>query len=97
MDRLREIFDLDVPVERIFEAPTIRELAQSIERERPAGAAPSPAAGGASLDDASVDDASPDDATLDEALKLVENLSDDEVEALLKEAEAPQESEAGRG
>jgi hypothetical protein len=84
MDRLREIFELDVPVQRIFEAPTIRELARTIERELPAG--------GASADDASLDD-----TTLDEALKLVESLSDDEVEALLKEAEAPHESDAGRG
>jgi acyl carrier protein len=82
MDRLREIFDLDLPVQRIFEAPTVAELAASIEGDLP---------------ERGVASNSAEDASIEEALKLVENLSDEEVEALLAEAEASYESEASRG
>jgi acyl transferase domain-containing protein/acyl carrier protein len=82
MDRLREIFDLDLPVQRIFEAPTVAELAASIEGDLP---------------ERGVGSGSAEDASIEEALKLVENLSDEEVEALLAEAEASYESEASRG
>lgn len=69
--RLREIFAMDIPVQRIFEAPTVAALAQSIERDR--GAAPplasQPETGG----------------NLEQMLSLVESLSEEEVEKLLNE------------
>jgi acyl carrier protein len=80
LTRLREIFDLDLPVQLIFEAPTIAQLAESIEQLK---ATPSTAV--------------TDDPSLDEMLKLVESLSEDELEALLKEAEASQEGGAIHG
>jgi acyl transferase domain-containing protein len=81
LSRLREIFDLDLPVQSIFESPTIGQLAENIEQMLQATA--SAAVTG--------------DASLDEMLKLVEDLSEDELEALLKEAEAVHEREAGNG
>jgi phthiocerol/phenolphthiocerol synthesis type-I polyketide synthase E len=82
--RLREIFDLDIPVQRIFEAPTVAELARSIERDRreaPSG-----------------DDLTPPRAgDLEQMLSLVESLSDAEVEALLNEAGAAEQIGAAHG
>ena len=82
MDRLRDIFDVDVPVQRIFEAPTVGQLARSIDSD---------------VSDVGTSSTSVQDASLDEALKLVESLSDEEVEALLREAETTPETGAGRG
>jgi acyl carrier protein/NAD(P)-dependent dehydrogenase (short-subunit alcohol dehydrogenase family) len=72
--QLRETFDVDIPMHRLFEAPTVAELAVSIECDR--DAAPD-------LDKLSADA----DGNLERALKLVEGLSDADVEALLKETE----------
>jgi NAD(P)-dependent dehydrogenase (short-subunit alcohol dehydrogenase family)/acyl carrier protein len=71
--RLREIFGLDIPVHRIFEAPTVAEFAKSIERDQKE--APADAKLAAETGD------------LEQALKLVEGLSDAEVEAILNETE----------
>jgi acyl transferase domain-containing protein len=68
--RLREIFNLDIPVQRIFETPTIAQLAESIERDKKEA------------------QTAPLTGEVAEVLKLVENLSDDEIELLLREAEA---------
>jgi acyl transferase domain-containing protein/acyl carrier protein len=85
--RLREIFAMDIPVQRIFEAPTVAALAQSIERDR---AAAPPAA-------AQVENGG---AQLEQMLSLVESLSEEEVEALLNETESIErikERHAGTG
>src|SRR5262249_61077461 len=74
LPRLRETFGIDIPVHRIFEAPTVAELAKSIERERQSTP---------ELDKLSAQA----DGDLERALKLVEGLSDAEVEALLNETE----------
>jgi NAD(P)-dependent dehydrogenase (short-subunit alcohol dehydrogenase family) len=71
LTRLREIFDLDLQVQRIFEAPTVAELAASIERDR--------------ADDGGTGQAT-DDSEMHELLSLVESLSEEELEALLEEA-----------
>ena len=68
---------MDIPVQRLFEAPTVAELARSIERDRKE--LPD---GGKLLTAPSGD--------LEEVLSLVEKLSDAEVEALLSNAEAEQ-------
>jgi acyl transferase domain-containing protein len=70
--RLREIFDLDMPVQRIFEAPTVAQLAESIEQQIKTTASA----------------AKTDDTSLNDILKLVESLSEDELDDLLKEADA---------
>lgn len=77
--RLREIFAIDIPAQRIFEAPTVAALAQSIESERSTGASPAsaPAAPVAT-----------NGGGLEQMLSLVESLSDDEVEALLADSDA---------
>jgi acyl transferase domain-containing protein len=71
--RLREIFDLDLPVQRIFEAPTIAQLAESIDKQKIAVVNTS-VTGDVGIDD--------------EILKLAQSLSDTELEALLNEADA---------
>jgi acyl transferase domain-containing protein/acyl carrier protein len=73
--RLREIFELDLPVQRIFEAPTVAELSESIERDKKA--APAEENHGADNGD-----------NMAEMLSLVEGLSEAELDALLSEAEA---------
>ena len=73
--RLREIFDLDIPVQRIFEAPTVAQLAQTIETEKTTAADVTASA-------------TDDEQKLQEVLTLVEGLSESELEALLSEAEA---------
>jgi acyl transferase domain-containing protein/acyl carrier protein len=83
--QLRELFAIDIPVQRIFEAPTVAALAQSIDRDRAAAPASAPAGNGGHLE---------------EMLNLVESLSDEEVEALLNEAESIErikERHAGAG
>lgn len=72
--RLREIFELDLPVQRLFEAPTVAQLAESIERDRESA----PPAETVTVDDAD---------NLSEMLRLVEGLSEAELDALLSEAE----------
>jgi acyl transferase domain-containing protein len=74
---LREVFELDLPVQRIFEAPTIAQLSESIERDRQAISESEAAAG-------------EDDGKLEDMFSLVEGLSESELDALLKEAEAMQ-------
>ncbi|MDQ3898507.1 MAG: acyltransferase domain-containing protein [Actinomycetota bacterium] len=77
LGRLREVFDMDLQVQSLFEAPTVAQFAEVVERQRndaPALGRPVPAGGTA-------------DPELDELMTLVEGLSDDEVEALLMEAE----------
>jgi acyl transferase domain-containing protein/acyl carrier protein len=72
LGRLREIFDIDIPVQRLFEAPTVAQLAQSIRSD---------------LQDTSQRRAAPAPADqFEEMLKLVEDLSDAEVDALLADA-----------
>jgi acyl carrier protein len=68
--RLREIFDLDIPVQRIFDTPTIAQLAESIQRDKKEL------------------QSSPTTGEVDEVLRLVESLSEDDIELLLKEVEA---------
>jgi phthiocerol/phenolphthiocerol synthesis type-I polyketide synthase E len=75
--RLREIFDMDIPVQRLFEAPTVALLTESITRDRTTAPAAAAAAG---------------DEDLAEMLSFVEGLSDAEVDAWLNEAEAPGQS-----
>ena len=74
--RLREIFELDLPVQQIFEAPTIAQLAESIDNRKKAAVSTSTIG----------------DTKLDEMLKLVENLSDAELESLLKEADSAEQN-----
>jgi acyl transferase domain-containing protein len=80
--RLREVYDLDLPVQTIFESPTISQLARSIDEQKKA-APDAPAETG--------------DPGLDEMLKLVEGMSEAEIEALLKEATASDEGGAVDG
>lgn len=80
--RLREIYELDIPVQRIFEAPTVAELAESIERDKSAP----PAEASFATDDGD---------NLAEVLSLVEGLSEAELDALLSEAEAVQKESYG--
>jgi acyl transferase domain-containing protein len=80
--RLREIFEMDLPVQRIFEAPTIAELAGSIDRDKEA----MPATEHIPADDGD---------SLAEMLSLVEGLSEAELDALLSEAEAVHEERHG--
>jgi acyl transferase domain-containing protein len=74
LSRLREIFELDLPVQRLFEAPSVAQLSESIDRDR-ASAPP--------VETVAVDDAD----NLSEMLRLVEGLSEAELDALLSEAE----------
>jgi acyl transferase domain-containing protein/acyl carrier protein len=80
--RLREIFDLDFPVQRIFEAPTVAQLAESIERDRQSS--------GSSNGNLQQIGDKPEDENIEEMLRLVEGLSESELDALLSEAEAVQ-------
>ena len=77
--RLREIYELDIPVQRIFEAPTVAQLSASIDSDR----------NGASATESV---AAEDDKDLAEMLSLVESLSEAELDALIKEAEATEGS-----
>jgi len=77
--RLREIYELDIPVQRIFEAPTVAQLSASIDHDR----------NGASATQSVAADNGNDMA---EMLSLVEGLSEAELDALIKEAEAMEES-----
>ncbi|HEX2081436.1 MAG TPA: beta-ketoacyl synthase N-terminal-like domain-containing protein [Longimicrobium sp.] len=71
--RLRERFHLEVPVQRVFTAPTVAELAATVEQDL-GGAAQ--AAG------------EPEPQRMEDILRLVEGLSDDEVMQMLAEAGA---------
>jgi acyl transferase domain-containing protein len=82
---LREIFEIDLPVQRIFEAPTVAQLAETIEADL--GAAGGSAAAAAAADD----------PELAEVLSLVEGLSEEELDRLLAEAEAMQQGGDGDG
>jgi acyl transferase domain-containing protein len=72
--RLCEVFGVEIPVQSIFEAPTVALLAKIIERER-AAAPPADLSTGSGNQ-------------LEQMLSLVEGLSDEEVEALLNETES---------
>jgi acyl transferase domain-containing protein len=61
--RLRDAFQVEVPVRDLFDAPTIAELAERVEQTRHV--------------------AEREVEQIDEALRLVEQLSEDEIEALL--------------
>jgi acyl carrier protein len=76
--RLREIFEIDLPVQRIFEAPTVAELAESIERDLKAAPVVESLAGsnGGNGGD-----------NLAEMLSMIDGLSEAELDALLSEAE----------
>ncbi|HJY05721.1 MAG TPA: phosphopantetheine-binding protein, partial [Bryobacteraceae bacterium] len=80
--RLREIFELDLPVQRIFEAPTVAQFAESIERDRQTS--------GFGMEVPQQAGEKSDDDNIDEMLRLVEGLSESELDALLSEAEAVQ-------
>ncbi|HYH81626.1 MAG TPA: SDR family oxidoreductase [Longimicrobium sp.] len=80
--RLREIYDVDLPVQRIFEAPTVAQLAEGIDRDLQAGGSARSAA------------ADPQDRELAEMLSLVEGLSEAELDELLREAENLERSES---
>jgi acyl transferase domain-containing protein len=66
VSRLQAIFQVELPVKRVFEAPTVAELAEQIEQELAAAAA-----------------APADPADMEEILRLVETMSEEEVQALL--------------
>jgi acyl transferase domain-containing protein/acyl carrier protein len=68
--RLREMFAIEFPVQRIFEFPTVAQLAESIDKEIAAAAESA---------------AQPDEQTLAQMLELVEQMSADELSALLNE------------
>lgn len=80
--QLREIYEMDIPVQRIFEAPTIAQLAESIERDLESTVITT---------EADVTTTGDGDEKLEEMLNLVEGLSESELDALLREAEAMQE------
>jgi acyl transferase domain-containing protein len=79
--RLREMYNLDLPVQRIFEAPTIAQLAEGIDQQRKA----------------STNGPAADDPGLEQMLKLVEGLSEAELEVLLAEVGAPAERTISNG
>jgi acyl transferase domain-containing protein/acyl carrier protein len=81
--RLRELFDMDLPVQRIFEAPTVAQLAESIERDRKEMPAPEVAAAAGGGDG------------LAEMLSMIDGLSEAELDALLSEAEEMQKESHG--
>jgi acyl transferase domain-containing protein len=68
--RLREMFEIELPVQRIFELPTVVQLAEAINRDV--------AAAQEAL-------AQPDERTLAEMLDLVESMSAEEIAALLRD------------
>jgi len=80
--RLREIFELDLPVQRIFEAPTVAQFAESIERDRQTS--------GFGMEVPQQAGEKSDDDNIDEMLRLAEGLSESELDALLSEAESVQ-------
>lgn len=84
LDRLRELFEMDIPVQRIFEAPTVSQLAASIDRDRAEVPALADLAGDGGAD-------------LEAMLNLVESLSEEEVDALLNEADAMQRTAIHHG
>jgi NAD(P)-dependent dehydrogenase (short-subunit alcohol dehydrogenase family)/acyl carrier protein len=79
--QLRETFAMDLPVQRIFEAPTVSQLSDSIDRDR------------AAMPDTKVDENGDGDDSLASMMKLVEGLSEAELDELLSEAEAMQMGE----
>ena len=68
--RLRETFEIELPIQRIFEFPTVAQLAESIDRD-------------VALARQAL--AQPDEETLSEMLNLVESMSAEEIAALLDE------------
>jgi acyl transferase domain-containing protein/acyl carrier protein len=79
--RLREAFQIELPVQRIFELPTVAQLAEAIERLVVA---------------AREAVSQPDEGTLAEMLELVERMSAEEIAALLNE-EADTKGKAHHG
>jgi phthiocerol/phenolphthiocerol synthesis type-I polyketide synthase E len=80
--RLREIYEIDLPVQRVFEAPTAAQLAESIDRDRVGTGSP---------------EKPQNQDQLHEMLSLVEGLSEAEVEALLIEAESASKPKEAHG
>jgi len=74
LSRLREMFEVDIPAQRLFEAPTVAQLAESIEGDLERSRRADPAA-------------PESDPKLAEMLDLVESLSDNEVRELLARAQ----------
>jgi acyl transferase domain-containing protein len=68
--RLRETFEIELPIQRVFEFPTVAQLAESIDRDV--------AAAQQAL-------TQPDEETLAELLELVENMSAEEIAALIND------------
>jgi len=90
LSQLREIYAMDIPVQRIFEAPTIVQLAESIEHDRES-------AGTTTAEVEALEANGNGDGNLEEMLSLVEGLSESELDALLSEAEAIQEGKESHG
>jgi acyl transferase domain-containing protein len=80
LSRLREMYRLEIPVQRLFEAPTIAQLAESIERDLQTGR---------------TDEVAKGETEIKEMLDLVESLSDREVQELLGRIGAGAEGGAG--
>ena len=74
------MYRLEIPVQRLFEAPTIAQLAESIERDLQTGR---------------TDEVAKGETEIKEMLDLVESLSDREVQELLGRIGAGAEGGAG--